>query len=127
MLPDVAVCRTGLYLWWRLTLPLGLRGRPSCCRVWRASGSELFRGMTCHIAIFCHIICPPKGAMRRFLHAGGPMHGFLLQVGWSCISEAYDVGGLAARTCLVQHGAEVRNSVRKPSRVGLGADGANEG
>ena len=55
------------------------------------------------------------------------MHGFLLQVGWSCISEAYDVGGLAARTCLVQHGAEVRNSVRKPSRVRLGADGASEG
>ena len=52
MLPGVAVCRAGLYLW--------LRGRPSCCRVWRASGSALVRGMTCHIAIFCHIICPPE-------------------------------------------------------------------
>ena len=45
MLPDVAVCRAGLYLWWRLTLPLGLRGRPNCCRVWRASGSVSLRGM----------------------------------------------------------------------------------
>ena len=119
MLPDVAVCRAGLYLW--------LRGRPSCCRVWRASGSALVRGMTCHIAIFCHIICPPERSYASVLAYRGPMHGFLLQVGWSCISEAYDVSGLAARTCLVQHGVEVRNSVRKPSRVGLGADGADEG
>ena len=47
------------------------------------------------------------------------MHGFLLQVGWSCGSEAYDAGGLAARTCLVQHEAEVRNSVKKPSGLAL--------
>ncbi|CAL9042125.1 unnamed protein product, partial [Musa banksii] len=30
----LTVCRAGLYLWWRLTLPLGLRGRPGDRRVW---------------------------------------------------------------------------------------------
>ena len=49
------------------------------------------------------------------------MHGFFLQVGWFRRPEEHDVGGLAARVCLGQHGAEVHNSIGKPSRDrGLG-------